>query len=219
MATSDSRRTSAEGRAAAFRFALLAAPALASLGCGGARASIADGAPLHLQADDGARSPLLELARERDATVLVFWSGSCPCVRRYQARVDALLERYPQDRVRVLGVASNAGESLEDVRRVARERGVRVPILRDEGGEIARALGVKSTPTVVVLDRRGDVRFVGWIDNERAPGEPGREPWLERALDALLAGRADFQARTPTWGCTITRSIFGAPKGACCTGK
>lgn len=197
---------------------LVALP-LAASGCGAARSSIEVGAPLQLRAADGAQARLTDLTRDRDATVLVFWSGSCPCVRRYQRRVDALLDRYPASRVRVVGVASNAGESIADVDRVARERGVRIPIFRDEGGEVARALGVKSTPTIVVVDRRGDVRFLGWLDNEREPGDPGREPWLERALDGLLAGRSDFQARTPTYGCTITRSLFGAPAGACCTNK
>jgi peroxiredoxin len=213
MATSD-RPHSRLARGLVFAsFALL-------VGCGGARSSIADGAPLHLRDERGAPSALLDLARDRDATVLVFWSPSCPCVRRYQARIDALLDRYPEARVRVLGVASNAGESLEESRRVAKERGVRIPILRDEGGEIARALGVRSTPTVVVLDRTGAVRFRGWIDNEREPGVDGREPWLERALDGLLAGRADFQTKTPTWGCTITRSLFDdTPRGACCTAQ
>jgi peroxiredoxin len=196
--------------------------ALSAAGCGAARSSVAVGAPLQLRAAEGAEAGPAELTRltsDRDATVLVFWSGSCPCVRRYQRRVDALLDRYSADRVRVVGVSSNAGESLADVRRVAHERGVRIPLYRDEGGEVARALGVKSTPTIVVIDRRGDVRFLGWLDNEREVGEPGREPWLERALDGVLAGRSDFQARTPTYGCTITRSLFGAPAGACCTTK
>jgi peroxiredoxin len=215
-------RSSPASHALALAVALLGALPLATSGCGGARSSVAVGAPLHLRSDSGVPADLVslaELARERDATVLVFWSGSCPCVRRYQARVDALLDRYPAGRVRVIGVSSNAGESLADVQRVARERGVRIPIYRDEDGEVARALGVKSTPTIVVLDRRGDVRFRGWLDNEREPGTPDREPWLERAIDALLAGRSDFQARTPTWGCVITRSLFGPPAGGCCANK
>jgi peroxiredoxin len=224
MATSDrssAARPCALARAFASRTLLVAVlAALASTAsCGAARSSVEVGSPLQLRGADGATTRLTDLTRQRDATVLVFWSGSCPCVRRYQRRVDALLDRYPAERVRVVGVASNAGESLVDVERVARERGVRIPILRDEGGELARALGVKSTPTIVVVDRRGDVRFLGWLDNEREPGESGREPWLERALDGILAGRTDFQARTPTYGCAITRSLFGAPAGACCTNK
>jgi hypothetical protein len=149
--------------------------------------------------------------------VLVFWSGTCTCVRRYQERVDALLDAYPSSRVRVIGVSSNAGETYADVLRVAKERQVRIPIFRDEGGALARALGAQSTPTVVVLDVSGAVRYLGWLDNERLAGDPRREPWLDRALAGVLDGRP-FQARTPTWGCTITRSLFEHASGApCCT--
>jgi len=82
-----------------------------------------------------------------------------------------------------------------------------VPLLVDEGGLLARRLEARSTPTVVVLDREGVVRFRGWIDNERAPGEPGREAWLDEALTDLVAGQDIRRPVTPTWGCSITRSL------------
>ncbi len=138
-------------------------------------------------------------------------------MRRYQERVDALLDAYPPERVRVAAISSNAGESLADALRVAAERGVRVPIFRDEGGRLAAALGARSTPTVVLLDKAGAVRFLGWIDNERVPGDPGREPWLERAIQGVLDGKASFAARLPVYGCRITRSLF-EPKEPCCSG-
>lgn len=188
--------------------------ALAGLGCATARPRAAS-APLVLVGPDRARATLDELRDGHDATVLVFWSGTCPCVRRYQERVDGLLDAYPAARVRVLGVSSNAGEPYADVLRVAEERRVRIPILRDEGGEVARALGVRSTPTVVVLDASGAVRYLGWLDNERLPGDPGREPWLDRALQGVLDG-TPFAARSPTYGCTITRSLFHPEKSPCC---
>ena len=168
-----------------------------------------------LVAPDATAASLAALTRERELTVLVFWSGGCPCVRRYQGRVDALLDRYREARVRVIGVASNAGESLSEAQRVAAARGVRIPIYRDEGGAVARALDVTTTPTVVVLDARGEVRFRGWLDDEREPGDPRRHPWLEQALDDLLAGRDARTQRTPTWGCTITRSLFADDVGGC----
>jgi hypothetical protein len=183
-------------------------------------AAAGEEAPLGVLAADGRRVSLDELRAGRDATVLVFWSAGCPCVRRYQERVDALLDAYPKDRVQVVALVSNAGESLADDLRVAVERGVRVPIYRDEGGRVARSVGARSTPTVVVLDGKGEVRFLGWIDNERLPGTEGREPWLDRALAGVLAGRDDFRKKTPTYGCIITRSLSEPQTSPCCsTGK
>lgn len=180
-------------------------------------AAAGEEAPLGVLAADGRRVSLDELRAGRDATVLVFWSAGCPCVRRYQERVDTLLDAYPKDRVRVVALVSNAGESLADDLRVAVERGVRVPIYRDEGGRVARSMGARSTPTVVVLDGKGDVRFLGWIDNERLPGTEGREPWLDQALAGVLAGRNDFKKKTPTYGCIITRSLSEPQTSPCCS--
>jgi hypothetical protein len=137
-------------------------------------------------------------------------------VRRYQERVDALLDAYPASQVRVVGVSSNAAEPYEGVLRVAKERGVRIPILRDEGGRLAEAVGARSTPAVAVIDRAGAVRYLGWLDNERVPGVDGREPWLDRALQGVLEGRTAFAARTPMYGCAITRSLFSPETSPCC---
>lgn len=197
--------------AAALVVVVLAACATAPGAPGGAGAG---GVPL--AAADGSTTTLDALRRDRDALVLVFWSASCPCVRRYQARVDALLDAWPAERVRVVGVSSNVGEAFPDVLRAARERGVRIPLYRDEGGALAAALAVRSTPSVAVVDRAGAVRFVGWLDNERLPGDARREPWLDRAIAGVLAGRTPFAARSPTWGCAITRSLRAAGAHAGC---
>jgi peroxiredoxin len=191
-------------------------PCLSTSGCAsGDLASAARSSDIPLTTAEGTRTTLQALSRNRAATVLVFWSGGCPCVRRYQQRVDDLLDRYPAERVQVLGVSSNAGEDYADVLRIARERGVRIPIVRDEHGELARSIGVHSTPTAVVIGGDGRVRFLGWIDNERLPGDPQREPWLDRAIEGLLDNRA-FANRTPTYGCTITRSLFHPSASSCC---
>lgn len=198
------------------RFHLLLAVALAGCATPRAPGAVLAGA-LPLAAPDGTTSTLDELRRGHEATVLVFWSATCPCVRRYQDRVDALLDAHPGRRVRVVGVSSNAGESFQEALRVARERRVRLPLVRDEAGRVAEALGVHSTPTVVVLDASGSVRYLGWLDNERLPGDPGREAWLDRALRGVIDGKSPFAARSPTFGCAITRPLSRPEQGSCCS--
>jgi hypothetical protein len=187
------------------------------LACAGPRAATT--APVELGAlplvsTDGARAAVGELLARADATVLVFWSAGCPCVRRYQARVDDVAQTWAGRGVQVLQVASNAGESLESLRAAAEARALRLPVWRDEGGHLARQLGARSTPTVVLLRRDGEVLYRGWLDNEREPGTPGREAWLEAALEGARRG-TPFAARSPTWGCTITRSLAAPEPPAC----
>lgn len=166
-----------------------------------------------LATSDGKVMALGEMAAEHDATVLVWWASTCPCVKRYAARVEDLATRHGGERVAFYYVASNADDDDEAVR--AADGRWPLPILRDDGAVLARHLGVISTPTVVVIDRVGRVRFHGWIDNERAPGEPGREAWLEETLGEVLAGADEATRRTPVWGCTVTRSLGQA--GRCHT--
>jgi thiol-disulfide isomerase/thioredoxin len=187
--------------------ALTSLAACASAG-GASRLGPDDG---RLRAVDGTPTALAATWAGHDATVLVFWASTCPCVKRYEARVAALRDRYPADRVAFRYVASNADDDLADLA-AARAAGREiVPFAQDPGGVLARTLGVVSTPTAVVIDAAGAVRFRGWIDNERVPGDPDREPWLEEAVDALLSG-GSARAVTPFWGCTITRSLGERPQ-------
>ena len=147
---------------------------------------------------------LAELLGPYQATVLVFWSAGCPCVRRYQARSDELVARLQPRGIQVLGVASNADEAPADIEKARQERGIALPIWRDRGGLLAQELGVKTTPTVVVLLADGRVAYTGWIDNERLPGDPKRQAWLDQALERISAGDLT-PSRKPTWGCRITQ--------------
>jgi hypothetical protein len=164
--------------------------------------------PTTLVAPDGAQVLLDSLLRDKPATVLVWWASSCPCVKRYEARVRDVAARHGE--VAFYHVASNADDGPEEIAGAKAP----LPILHDVGGSLASQLGVRSTPTVVVLAPSGEVVYRGWVDNEHDLGDPDREPWLEDALRRIVAGDAAL-TQTPTWGCTVTRSL-GQP-GRCHT--
>lgn len=176
------------------------------LSCAGLPVQQASLAQLALQSTRGETTSVSELLSRADATVFVFWSSGCPCVRRYQARVDALALAWSARGVAVIEVASNAGETMASLREAERLRSLARPLWRDAGGLLARQMEARSTPTVVLVRRDGQVLYRGWLDNERLPGEAGREPWLEQALAAFFEGGTALP-KSPTWGCTITRSL------------
>ena len=159
-----------------------------------------------LEPTRGVPATVPALLARADATVFVFWSAACPCVKRYQARVDALAAQWSSRGIAFLEVSSNAGESIQSLREAERSRGLPRPLWRDEGGLLASQLGARSTPTVVLVRRDGQVLYRGWVDNERLPGEDDREAWLESALQSFVTNAATL-AKSPTWGCTITRSL------------
>lgn len=154
------------------------------------------------------------LAQGHDAVLLVWWSTTCPCARRYEGRVQALKEKYG-DRLVVRAVVAGADETIDKAEAERAARHFDVPLLLDPGARLATSLGVRSTPTAVVFDRTGAVVFRGWLDNERLPGESDREAYVETVLDAVLSGRGDHPKKSPTWGCPITRSL-SEPLPDCC---
>lgn len=188
---------------------IAAALVLAVAGCGAAatapqRLPTARQGAMQLLDPQGHAASVGHVLGQAKATVLVFWAAGCPCVRRYQARTDALIERWRPHGIQVIAVAANADESAADVAKAKQERGFTVPVWQDRRGELADAVGAKSTPTAVVVLPDGQVVYRGWIDNERQPGDPDRQAWLDTVLTRVVAG--DLRAETrPTYGCRITR--------------
>lgn len=155
-------------------------------------------APLY--AADGSPLSLLDLLDERPATVLVWWASTCPCVKRYEKRVADLAHRHPT--LTFVHIASNADDGPAEIAAATTP----IPILHDPTGELATQLGVRSTPTIVVLSPTGAVLFRGWLDNEHDTDDTDREPWLEDKLARIAQGDLSL-TQTPTWGCTVTRSL------------
>lgn len=155
----------------------------------------------------GERINLPQIFAEHDATVLVWWATKCPCVKRYQGRIEELFARNFTKKVAVFAVSSNADENCGLVAEEAARRNFKVPIIRDESGELARFAGVSTTPTAIIVGKDGQVKFVGWIDNERLAGTPNRIVYLDNALEEILSGREILLPQAPTWGCMITRNF------------
>jgi peroxiredoxin len=138
--------------------------------------------------------------------VLVFWSYKCPPSAAYDDRIEELDARYRKRGVIILAVDPNKNEPADEVRMNRDSRRLPYPVLIDPSGNLADSLGATHTPSVVVLDGSGVLRYRGAIDNNRRPGETGRVAYLENALDALLSGQPVPQPETRiSGGCSIKR--------------
>ena len=141
------------------------------------------------------------------ATVLVVTCNHCPYVIAWNPRLRALAEDYAPRGVRFLAINANDAErypadSLEHMRRFARDQDWPMPYLHDEAQDAVRSLGAERTPHVFVLD--GDQRLVyrGAPDADHTD-ESLRAEWLRAALDAALAGAAPAEPETRARGCSV----------------
>ncbi len=137
--------------------------------------------------------------------VVAFISARCSLSNRYHARLETLYREFAPRGVRFLAVNPNRTEPDDEVREHARKSRFSFPVLRDPGGFFAERLGVHVTPVALVLDRAGQVRYRGRIDDAENPARVRRQ-WLREALAAVLAGDPVETPETQVYGCTIKRS-------------
>ncbi|MFT3712397.1 MAG: redoxin family protein [Archangium sp.] len=139
-----------------------------------------------------------------DFTVVWFFSAECPVVRAHDARLIELSKQFPS--VRFIAVDAQTTATPERAKSAAEKRAYPFPIVVDEKGLWADALGVRFSATVVVIDRSGRTRYFGGVDDQRVDttsAEP--KPYLRSALEKLLAGKDPEPATTRPLGCVLKR--------------
>lgn len=167
------------------------------------------------------RATLLDIdGRPRDpfkpadaANVIVFVATDCPISNAYAPEIQRICNDY-----RTRGVScvlayedldSGSGTDLgKTVREHLREyRYADIPAIVDRSRVIARQAKASITPQAVIVDRDGNVRYRGRIDNWYAAlgkrRQMATEHDLREAIDAVLDGRLVRNPETEALGCYI----------------
>lgn len=111
-----------------------------------------------------------------DVVLLDFWAGWCPPCRQSVPMLDALHAEFG-DRVRFYGVNTEAGQSPDAVAARHEDFGSGFPSLHDADQSWVSAFGIESLPTVVAIDRDGQIRYKSF--------PIGDESGLRRVLEEL----------------------------------
>lgn len=98
---------------------------------------------------EGLKLPRELMARIEGPTVLFYFSPTCPHCRDVAPEVAALAERL-REFAPLLGVASGAANALQ-VQEFRNTFEVQWPIVHDSSRQIAAALGVRSTPSALLV--------------------------------------------------------------------
>lgn len=99
---------------------------------------------------------------------------------------------------------SKYGDSYEEMKPYAKEEGFTFPYLYDgETQRVAMAYGCLATPHVFLFDAERKLRYKGWIDDSRFPGEEWvTKPDLRNAVVALLEDKPVPVEITKPIGCS-----------------
>ncbi|MBS0263292.1 MAG: redoxin family protein [Planctomycetes bacterium] len=141
------------------------------------------------------------------AYVLVFTNTTCPVAQKYWPKLKRLEADWRSKGVLFVAINSAADDSIAEVAEQALEFGVEFPFVKDLDGSCAKAVGIRRTPEVAVLDADKRLRYRGRIDDQYRIG--GARPAVQHedlrdALEAVLEGREPADTVTPVEGCLLT---------------
>jgi peroxiredoxin len=207
---------------------LLVAAALVALALAAAPLRAAEGSPVptlavgapapdfDLPGVDGQRYSLASFAKAK-LLVIVFTANHCPTAQAYEQRIAQLDADFRERGVQLVLVSPNdplalrldeqgysdLGDTLEEMKLRAKERGWRFPYLYDgETQAMARRYGPVATPHVFVFDEQRKLRFVGRVDDNENPAR-AKTADARAAIEAVLAGKPVPVETTKVFGCSV----------------
>ncbi len=156
------------GAAGAYVLVLVAGAGLATsfLSAGGARYERLPDLEVELLSGETRR-----LSEFQAPVVLNVWATWCtPCKAELPVKLEAL-QRYG-DQFTLLGVnLTNSEPGIPAVRSYVERNGLTYPVVLDHNSRIASLIGVRGTPTTVIIDKEGNIvrrRFgamtLGWLE-------------------------------------------------------
>jgi len=166
-----------------------------------------------LPATDGSKLSSGDL--KEDVVVLVFLANHCPWVRGMDGDLVKLVRGFEGKSVRVVGVSVNHREDdrLPAMIEHAKKTGYNFTYVFDDSQDLGRKLGATRTPEYFVFDAGRKLAYMGAIHDSPArqtgdgsisytKGEP-KEHYVQKAIDALLAGKKPEPAETRAHGCSV----------------
>ncbi|MCP5536259.1 MAG: redoxin domain-containing protein [Akkermansiaceae bacterium] len=165
---------------------------------------------------DGKTYTLKDFSKSR-VLVVVFTCNHCPDARAARGKVIALHADYKDKGVAVVAISGNDdkalrldeigysvyGDSLEDMKNVAREEKYTFPYLYDGSTQKAtKAYGAVATPHVFVFDADRKLRYTGRIDDARRNRKDMGKQYVRVAINTILAGEEIETPTTRPFGCS-----------------
>jgi peroxiredoxin len=143
--------------------------------------------------------------------IVVFTCNTCPYAVAYEDRTEALNKMYATKGYPVIAIMPNnieikPGDSLDAMKRRAKEKGFTFPYLIDREQTVFPQYGATKTPHVYILEKSNDanvVRYIGAIDDNYKDANAVEVKYVEEAVNALLAKKPVSVTKTRAIGCSI----------------
>jgi len=141
--------------------------------------------------------------------VLEWFNFECPFSKYHYATKSTmtdLAKKYADKGVVWLAINSTNHTKPEPNIAFAKQHNIPYPILDDRDGKVGHAYGAKTTPHMIVIDRRGNIVYDGAIDNAplgKVTGGGKYVNYVDQVLAALTAGKRMEPKTTKPYGCSV----------------
>ena len=139
--------------------------------------------------------------------LVIFMCNHCPYVK---AKIDAIKQIHEKfnENITVVGINSNDSikypdDSFENMKNVAREKGIEFDYLVDETQEISKKYGAVCTPDPFLFDSERKLIFHGRIDDAMNPNAIAGEKTMIANIEKFLNGGTIEKDFEPSIGCSI----------------
>jgi len=144
------------------------------------------------------------LSEFKGKIVVLEWANAgCPvCQRHAKAKTSEKTMKGLKDVVWI-NIDSTADAKLDDVKKFAKDNGMAIYLV-DPSGTTGKAYGAKTTPHMFVIDTKGNLAYMGAIDDDKdgSKGEKAKN-YVKEAVDAIQKGTTVATATTEPYGCTV----------------
>ena len=141
------------------------------------------------------------------AMLVVFMCNHCPYVKAKTKALNEIYDKFKNDII-MIGINSNdptnySDDSFENMKKFAKEKGIKFTYLVDETQEIAKKYGAVCTPDPFLFDQEGKLVFHGRIDNAMSPEDTATEKTMINNIEKLLSRKKIEKDFDPSMGCSI----------------
>jgi len=162
-----------------------------------------------------AKGNTVRLSEYRGKTVVLEWTNAdCPYTRKHYSsgNMQSVQGLARQNGIVWLTVISSAPGKQGYVNGPAADaltqsrRAQPTAVLLDPAGTVGRLYAAKTTPHMFVIDKDGELKYMGGIDSIATTDEADiarAEPYLKEAMLAVAAGDPVARPVTKPYGCAI----------------
>lgn len=145
--------------------------------------------------------------------IIVFTCNTCPYALAYEDRLLTINKKFETKGFPVIAINPNDPEvqpadTYDKMIIKSKEKNFNFPYLYDPGRKISSIYGATKTPHIYLLSKSGNnlkVEYIGAIDDNFEEASAVKTPYLENAIEALLAGKKPNPDFTKAIGCSVKK--------------